>query len=95
MPAKVVAKVKHDFSAEEISWSPDGRSLAYSDKGKIYVVSVDGGQPVEIPTGLKQAYPVHVAWSPDGTKIAFTGGRGQVPELWLMEDFTDLVKRAR
>jgi Tol biopolymer transport system component len=93
--ARVVAKVRHNLASEEISWSPDGRRLAYSDQGKIWVVSVDGGQPVEIPTGLEKAYPVHVAWSPDGDKIAFTGGGGLVPELWLMEDFMDLVKRGR
>jgi len=93
--ARVVAKVAHDWDSEEVSWSPDGRRLAYSDRGKIWVVSVDGGQPVEIPTGLAGVYPVHVAWSPDGNKIAFTGARGQVPELWLMEDFIDLVKRGR
>jgi len=91
-PARVLAKVEHDFAGEEISWSPDGRSVAYSDRGRIFVVSVHGGQPVEIPTGLQDAYPLHVAWSPDGSKIAFTGGRGQVPELWLMEDFIHLVK---
>lgn len=85
--AKVVASVEHHFGGEQISWSPDGRQLAYNDKRTIWVVSADGGEPVEIPTGLEEHLPLNVAWSPDGERIAFTGVSDLIPELWLMEDF--------
>ncbi len=92
--AKVLAKVEHVGGHEEISWSPDGRKLAYNAKGKIWVLPLGGGPPVEIETGLEGGQH-HVAWSPDGDKIAFQGLRGGEPELWLMEDFVHLVTEPR
>ena len=55
-------------------WSPDGTRLAFTsnrdgDKKQLYVLPLDGGEPVCL-TDLKEdaAQP---AWSPDGTRIAF------------------------
>jgi Tol biopolymer transport system component len=92
--AKIVAKVNHAGGHEEISWSPDGKRLAYNAGYKLWVTSVDGGAtPMEIRTGLTEASAhLHVDWSPDGNKIAFTHVRGGERELWLMEDFLPLLK---
>lgn len=90
----IVAKVNHAGGHEEISWSPDGKRLAYNAGRKLWVTSLDGGAaPVEIRTGLTEdSAHLHVDWSPDGSKIAFTHVRGGDRELWLMEDFLPLLK---
>jgi Tol biopolymer transport system component len=51
-------------------WSPDGKSLVYSDGYKLYRISADGGAPEKlIATGEHEVMPT---WSPDGKSIAFS-----------------------
>jgi Tol biopolymer transport system component/beta-lactamase regulating signal transducer with metallopeptidase domain len=83
---RIVVKVEDVNSHSELAWSPDARKLAYSSKGSIWVVSLDGGEPEEIKTGL-DAKSNHLSWSPDGKKIAFSAAHGGDQELWLMENF--------
>ena len=87
-----VIKVEEVSIHSELAWSPDGKNLVYSSKGSIWVVSMDGGDPEEIKTGL-DAKASHISCSPDGKKMAFTAYSGGEHELWLMEDFLPLVKR--
>jgi Tol biopolymer transport system component len=83
---RIVVKVNEVSGWSEMDWSRDGKKLAYSSKGSIWVVSLDGGEPEEIKTGL-DAKATHLSWSPDGKKIAFTASKGGDTELWLMENF--------
>lgn len=77
-----------------ISWSPDGKRLAYSARGDLWVVSSEGGEPEKVETGLDAS--IHkIGWSPDSRSIAFTASKGGDPELWLMEDFLHLIKRRK
>ena len=92
---RVVVKVEDVHSHSELSWSPDGKELAYTSKGRIMVVSLEGGEPREIRTGIlnEKVENFHIDWSPDGKKFAFTAGFGGDEELWLMEGFLPLIKK--
>ncbi len=68
------------------TWSPDGNRIVYSDTGKIYMISLDGGEPTEVKTGL-EADVLRLSWSPDGKKIAFDARKGGDYEFYLMENF--------
>lgn len=78
---------------EEVAWSPDGKQLAYTYSGNIWLVSVDNPQPVSLNTGRAELRATHIDWSPDGKWLVFKGETGSDFELHLMTDFLPLVKR--
>ncbi len=50
-------------------WSPDSKSIVYSDWHKLYLVPADGGPSEKlIPTG---DYEAPMTWTPDGKSIVF------------------------
>lgn len=77
--------VKIDVS--EGSWldvdvSPDGRTIAFSLLGDIYLLPISGGTATRIAEGL--AWEVQPRFSPDGKRIAFTSDRGGGDNIWVM-----------
>ncbi|GAI63997.1 unnamed protein product, partial [marine sediment metagenome] len=69
-PSKTLVKVDGINSHWELSWSPDGKQIAYSCKWRIYTVPVEGGQPIEVKTGL-DAEASNLSWSPDMFGIGY------------------------
>lgn len=55
------------------SISPDGKQIAFTYKGDIFVVPVSGGRAVQLTTN--QAYDTNPMWSPDSKEIAFQSTR--------------------
>ena len=56
-----------------VAWSPDGKRLAYEDRGEIYTVNVDGsGRRRLTRDGVWEGEP---AWAPDGRIVFARGGR--------------------
>jgi len=54
------------------AWSPDGRRLAYSHHGDLFVAMSDGSQSRKVATVPGMVFKP--AWSPDGRRIRFTAG---------------------
>jgi hypothetical protein len=53
----------------ELSWSPNGRRIAYTSGGNILAISYDGNWNVAV---LDESFTVaEPAWSPDGSKIVY------------------------
>lgn len=65
--------------AENASWlrypsiSPDGKSVAFSYKGDIYIVDSEGGEARQLTSNT--AYDYSPVWSPDGKTLAFASDR--------------------
>ena len=87
-----MTKIKELDYYKELTWAPDSQKIAYTSEKHVWVVTVDGGKPVELKTGL-DGYFLKISWSPDGNKIAFTAAQGGEIEFWLLEDFLPLVKK--
>lgn len=70
------------LSSTSLSWSPDGKEIAIASPGPnaktdtcrsaLYVVPINGGQPVSLHAGVG----CDVAWSPRGDEIAYDRGGG-------------------
>jgi Tol biopolymer transport system component len=85
--SKEIVKVEGLNSHNEIIMLPDGKNMAYSSGWKIWMVSLDGREPIQIETGLDEWLHSQIAISPDGETLAFTAFTGGDFDLWLMESF--------
>ncbi|HXE74982.1 MAG TPA: LpqB family beta-propeller domain-containing protein [Candidatus Xenobia bacterium] len=83
-PMRVVQLTSLPGLEDEPTWSPDGRSIAYTGDAAgnldIYVQQIGGGRAIRITDS--DADDAQPAWSPDGTLIAFVSARAR-PEKRL------------
>ncbi|MCY3985651.1 MAG: hypothetical protein OXF23_01200 [Candidatus Dadabacteria bacterium] len=73
------------------SWSPDGKHVAFSRDGEIYIASSSG----EVLRRLTKSPAIDVSptWSPDGEKIAFVSDRAGTPDIYVMSSEGGLPAR--
>ena len=63
--------------------SPDGKQIAFSYMGDLWVVSSDGGAATRLTDHV--AYDREPVWSPDGKLIAFTSNRMGNNDVFIMK----------
>lgn len=73
------------------SISPDGKQIAFSYKGDVYVVSSEGG--TARPLTIHNAWEGHPVWSNDGKSIAFASDRAGNLDVYLMPSSGGKAKR--
>jgi TolB protein len=70
----------------ELSWSPDGRRLAYTNWShgppEIYVANSDGSDPRRLTRNAVDDFGAR--WSPDGSRIVFTHGPDGAHQVYVM-----------
>ncbi len=71
--------------------SPDGKQLAFSWQGDIWVVPIEGGLARRLT--VHSAYDFAPIWSPDGTKIAFTSDRHGNDDVFVLDLITGEIRR--
>ncbi|MFA4948273.1 MAG: glycosyltransferase family 39 protein [Candidatus Krumholzibacteriia bacterium] len=81
-----------DGEISGLSWSPDGRSIAYclrdtSGIGTIHSISPDGGSSRIIVADLN--IDGQIAWAPDSKRIAFTSKRGGKKSVFVSSESGD------
>jgi hypothetical protein len=55
------------------SWSPDGKTILFDARDRLYLVQPDGSDLYEIPLPVEGGYSAYEpAWSPDGTHLVFS-----------------------
>lgn len=62
--------------------SPDGSTIAFTFKGDIFTVSVNGGDARQITSN--PAFDTYPIWSPDGTKICFASNRMGSMDIYIV-----------
>ncbi|MCM1077012.1 MAG: S41 family peptidase [Bacteroides sp.] len=67
----------------DVHISPDGSTIAFTYKGDIYTVPVNGGEARQLTT--VQSYESDPVWSPDGKKIAFASDREGGSDVYIMD----------
>jgi len=71
--------------------SPDGSQVAFSYKGDIFKVSINGGYAVRLTT--HEAFDSNPVWSPKGDQIAFISDRRGSKDIYIMSSEGGTAKR--
>ena len=71
------------WGANDPTWSPDGKRIAFALLGSIWAVDANGGEAVQISSS--GGYHAHPSWSPKADWIAYIDGpvpAGTLPNIF-------------
>ncbi len=96
-PTRELVHLNWPLRYVDVTWSPDGRYLYFlkadvndATPRELFRVPAAGGR--EESTGLKGADLRDIDISPDGTRVAFSIGAIDQPEVWAIENFLPATK---
>ncbi|MDE5838037.1 MAG: peptidase S41, partial [Paramuribaculum sp.] len=75
----------------DVKISPDGKEIAFTYKGDIWKVPVQGGTAVRLTS--QPSYESEPVWSPDGKQIAFASDRAGGSDIYIMSSNGGSAKR--
>jgi Tol biopolymer transport system component len=87
-----IATIKADGSSYTIytdgysaRWRPDGKALAYGNKGQIYELELSSGTVTQLTFENSNMHHTSPVYSPDGEWIAFSAaGDDEINHIWAM-----------
>ncbi|HSF24378.1 MAG TPA: DPP IV N-terminal domain-containing protein [Blastocatellia bacterium] len=65
-------------------WSPNGKQLAIRRDTDIYLIDLDGANPLQLTAG-NIGFNQMASWSPDGKRLAFLSTREGYPSVFVMD----------
>ena len=65
-------------------WSPNGKQLAIRRDTDIYLIDLDGANPMQLTAG-NPGFNQMASWSPDGRRLAFLSTREGYPSVFVMD----------
>ena len=81
-----------DTEAQDATWSPDGKMLAYSNRGELFVARADGTEPHKLVALQSPNFIVFPSWSPDGARLRFAVSDNADAPSFLWEVSADGTK---
>lgn len=72
--------LESDFS---LSWSPDGRKIAFEEMNEIFTVNIDGTERTNLTNNVANDWSP--SWSPDGSRILFVSSRETYWAMYTMK----------
>lgn len=82
LPGALLAGAATPLWLRDVAISPQGDKIAFTYKGDIYTVPVNGGSAQRLTT--QPSYESNPVWSPDGKEIAFASDRNGGFDVFIM-----------
>lgn len=73
----------HPLWLRDVAISPDGKEVAFTYKGDIFIVPSSGGDARQLTTN--GAYDSAPVWRPDGKQIVFRSNREGSDDLYIVD----------
>ena len=74
-----------DLVAQSGAWSPDGKSIAYSNGNNLFTANADGTDARKVGTVGDTGFIFDIVWSPDGKHLRFTYRVAMPAFVYFME----------
>lgn len=74
-----------------VAIAPDGKQIAFTYKGNIFIVPTSGGDARQLTSG--GSYNTSPVWSPDGSRIAFSSDREGSMDIYVVNSKGGIPQR--